>query len=859
MRLDYLALKGITCFSEAVEIDFTTIPAGLIAIVGENGKGKTTLMEAPTGAVYGELPTRGAVAKYATGTDSYIDVRFMFDRDGAIRARRNIDGVKGTQSAALERGSGERLNDGKVTTFKAAVDGIFPTLDTLLASALAVQNRKGSFASRNRTDRKDLFYALLGLGRFEQYATTCRSAVSVLDKRIAELRGRVSTLEETAGDAQQDLLHNQANALHVDVMAAEVAKRDADAALAAADAELVRLRAEVQAAAAMIAERATLDAQLSECQRRRTFFATQDEDLNDQVRDQQKAIDGRLATAVRKIEDALATLPTDDHLQAQRDAAVSKASATLSEFVTERQARIDKNQRVIDGEQDIRAAVEETQAAQKRLVEIKAQLADARKTLERARTSEAAAATQVRELDAALKELTALERSAAFLLTVPCGGEGGFASCQFLKEAAEARTRAESMSKPDMTRALEQAQRRHQDEVSAVEMADTAIAHHEGEIARAEERIADLSGKAGLLPHLEAAKDKIAGYTQDIAGARATADHAIADADRAHADARLKRDADRTRLERDRDSAQALRTQELADLDAKTTETRVKRAADRAANDAEAERLTAELAKTADAAEAHQTSTAALAQHEATRDAAAAAVTAAATAFARVEEQVVHLNARREAFAAARGQWDAAKAGLTRLEDERIEWHSLAQMFGREGLSVLEIDSAGPGVSDGANDLLQACYDGRFAVELVTQEPTADGKSMKEVFELKVYDHERGGEARDLADLSGGEQVIVDSALRLAIALWMNRRNEQPIRTVWLDETTGALDPDNAQRYLTMLRRLHERAGLHHLIFVSHNPHVSAQADAQLQVADGKVTVAYPPFAAAVPRDEEAA
>src|SRR5690348_17438264 len=56
-----------------------------------------------------------------------------------------------------------------------------------------------------------------------------------------------------------------------------------------------------------------------------------------------------------------------------------------------------------------------------------------------------------------------------------------------------------------------------------------------------------------------------------------------------------------------------------------------------------------------------------------------------------------------------------------------------------------------------------------------------------------------------------------------------------PVRTCWRDETTGALDPENATRYLAMLRKVQELGGFAHVLFISHNPDAAAQADAQIQ------------------------
>jgi exonuclease SbcC len=115
-------------------------------------------------------------------------------------------------------------------------------------------------------------------------------------------------------------------------------------------------------------------------------------------------------------------------------------------------------------------------------------------------------------------------------------------------------------------------------------------------------------------------------------------------------------------------------------------------------------------------------------------------------------------------------------------------------------------------------------------------------------FTIHVFDNLRGGDPRDLADLSGGEQVIVAEALMNAIAVYVNTRSPVPVRTCWRDETTGALDPENATRYLAMLRKVQELGGFHHVLFVTHNADAARQADAQIQVADGQAVIVRPPF-----------
>ncbi len=54
-----LRMKGITRFREEIVLDLAALPEGLIAVVGGNGVGKTTIMEAMApAALYRTLPSR---------------------------------------------------------------------------------------------------------------------------------------------------------------------------------------------------------------------------------------------------------------------------------------------------------------------------------------------------------------------------------------------------------------------------------------------------------------------------------------------------------------------------------------------------------------------------------------------------------------------------------------------------------------------------------------------------------------------------------------------------------------------------------------------------------------------------------
>lgn len=118
----------------------------------------------------------------------------------------------------------------------------------------------------------------------------------------------------------------------------------------------------------------------------------------------------------------------------------------------------------------------------------------------------------------------------------------------------------------------------------------------------------------------------------------------------------------------------------------------------------------------------------------------------------------------------------------------------------------------------------------------------------KEVEGRQQLDNENGGAVRDIRDLSGGEQVIVAEALMNSVALYVNERSQTPMRTIFRDETTGALNKENTQRYIQMLRKVLELGRIHQILFISHDPDAFNLADAQIRIEGGKATPIMPPY-----------
>lgn len=784
MKLESVTVRHVTRFAGPVTLDLRALPEGLVAVVGPNGEGKTTILEAGLAAITREFPSRADkdLVDYATERDAFIEAVYAVDTVGTYRARVNLDGLKRNADAVLELtapdGRTTVLNDGKVSTFDQATARVFPPRDVLLASAFSAQNRAGSFVSLDKRGRKELFARLLGLERLDAMAATAREAAGICEQARTHLRGR---REVIAREAEATTLA----AIEADLALVTSQRTDAEAARARWTAlldQLQRERAEVAEAAQRHAAAAVRVAGLE--QQAATVRAT-------------------FAPLAKRAADAEAAFTRES---AAADAELQKAHADIEE-------RIRNNQGVIDAADAIRAAAADLARCHADIARHEAALVAINADIDAIEARHREANAGARRLGDARGALKRARDGAALLGQVPCGGAGTYAACGFLTNAQElaALIPANEQAVADLD-ACEAA-------IAAADADRRAAVQRRTEATRAkqarQEAARALEPKAKLLPNIETAEARINELW-----------------------------ADRSRAERARavavDAAAARRAAALAAI-----------ADEQTAAEAHADELAAALAEARDEAAHTAGAAAAIVDLDRRLEDARAQSEAVATALAMLTMKAEAIAERQAAYAAAVADLADVDGRLHRIENELLEWQFIAKALSKDGLPTLEIDAAGPTVSAYCNDLLAVCFGPRFTVELVTQVAKADGKGVKEAFDLKVYDNLRGGEPRDLGDLSGGEMVLVDEALKNALALFVNARNVSQIRTCWRDETTGPLDAENAARYLDMLRRVRAIGGFHQILFVTHNRDAANGADAQVRVAGGGITTARPPFAEA--------
>lgn len=797
MRLDRLDIHGLLAL-RTVSLDFRTIPQGLIAIVGANGAGKTTLLEAPFAGTYRTLPSRDDVlVDCATEADSSIDVLWGLE-SGAYRARVSLDAVRRTSDAVLQVDGpgGTVLNDGKVTTFDRAVKEHFPTLDFLLAAALACQNKRGNFIGKSPKEKSELFTQLLGLSGMLRLSETAKQAAACYESAIGTVRAQIAEIGSLLVLDPPARLDQEAGHLEQDEEAARTSR-----------AELTERILTLEAQLAVMGD--ALVAYTTGQQRlREVTSAIQGRDAELAALDREAVqVDAR---AGKDAENARAKAGTEHvHARQRRDAVIA-----------DNRKKIDGNTKVLGQAEAIRAAIARVEAIATEAATLRTQIDDARRTKDATVEQRRATEETLYALGRVEIQLATAKSDATLLARVPFGERCLEAGCEFVQQAGAAKALIPALE----TQLAPKAD--HEILLAAYATGLNGLSARLSELGRQEHDLNSERGRLAALTQyadaLAAADAKIAGYQAAIA--KATVD-CVADEERIDANLTSELDAISDRQAREHAGIAERRAEVTA---ARDTLDRTRIEVERVIQETAAGNDLAVRTKVhlEDARRAFDDTTGTLARIAAERTALTQRRLAVETAILRQRSLV-------------------SEQGI--LATEHGEWQQLQRALGREGIPVLEIDAAGPIVSKYTNDLLTAAFGPRFSVELVTQQAKVDG-GMKEAFDLLVTDNERGGKVRKVASLSGGEQIIVSEALMNALALYVNEHLSTPLRTAWRDETTGALDIANRPRYIEMLRKVQQIGGYAQVLYITHEPEIAALADAQIVVANGTATVQLQPY-----------
>ena len=123
-------------------------------------------------------------------------------------------------------------------------------------------------------------------------------------------------------------------------------------------------------------------------------------------------------------------------------------------------------------------------------------------------------------------------------------------------------------------------------------------------------------------------------------------------------------------------------------------------------------------------------------------------------------------------------------------------YKDLAQAFGKKGVQAMLIEMAIPEIETEANKLLARMTDNRMHVKIETQRETKKGETV-ETLDINISD-ELG--TRNYEMFSGGEAFRINFAIRIALSKLLARRAGAPLPTLIIDEGFGTQDSTGIEK-----------------------------------------------------------
>ena len=761
--------------------------ATLIAVTGDNGAGKTTLLElAIPGALYRKTPTRGTLVELATARDSFV--ASTLELSGHVYTiRHGVDSIARTvETLVTSKDQGALLPAStKLADFKAWAALVAPPEDLALASMFAPQKSEG-FLGASKGERKGILLRALGIERFERQAKYARGKADHFKGLADVARAKLTELKASTGDA------------------AEIRPR-----LEAAETKVAELTSSLEAARKHAAELTASAEKIRKdsLERTRLEILRADDIVKRNALQQRLEATALLRSNAEQIRAAVATLL---ELRPQLETATLRKTENQS---LEREGFTVRGTLEINGKKLAadKAGAEDRIRALELTIEKATQVDQA---VQDQPGAQAKASTLMAEAELAIVALQVAERaerdtSGSRILGLRDG-------LQQIRRGAtdDTITAGETLDTDDAAAARDYAQEREQAAASSRAATSTEL--------QARGTLERLNNLAVQAPEVERATESKAVELETVE----------------RLDAEIKEARDGYRVENTK--AEAL-LQERSGLNASISDLTerialadpvAKSAGDLDRAEATIAEINPQIAELGTRIEGYE-----IPQRAELPD--------TVEADRRVLGFELDLAEWTATATVAHSELEQAESNAERLgtltdelatnEDELADWNRLAADTGRDGLQAVEIDAAGPELTDLANKLLHNCHGPRFSVSIDTAVLSADGKRELEGCSVRVLDTLNGCELEG-ARLSGGEAVIVGEAISDALALVAIDRSGVKRPTLIRDESGAALHPHRVPVFAAMLRYAANEADAQ-VLFVSHVPAAIQLADVEIEIS----------------------
>lgn len=764
-------------------------PAGLIAIIGRTGSGKTHLLEACFAVLFNCFPfypgtIYDSVRRGFKGR-AEISIKFVAAGGREFHAVRRVKMPERKQEAFLWEFIGsvkKALANGSEGSFSREITSLIGSKEQFLATVFRSQHDTGSLVKLKPQDRMELMRSMIGASQFEDSHERAKERVKVLQGETSAREARARTLQAAQCSAVGVWLWRSLED-RVEMIKVEIGLLQGS--LVELEAERERLRSEIARAPDSDKRRQELSETISRMLTKSQKFSDRIDEYTEEINNNLAAIGGLTDLTIKLASRDRLRVELEETQEAERQAAVFQGKVRAAELELQiAQTAVEQARKaMIDDIESRREAYVFEIASKRSLIDNELSIIN-------------------RDARATSRELTELETKAELLDRAGCKAQG-FLTCAFIDDA---RRTASKERIEELNQALHEYAR-------IVKEGDFAHGARE-ELAIAEAEAKDIKHRRHLKDALAQAEAVWSERKDDVAKAFTKGGKAAP-----------KRSS----------TAITLELNSLADIEIKID--RIQRLAEELPKkhefvaDMKFERLNVvsqwkdakkelELLEQGVSGEVHEMFSAIETKIKSHREELASA-----------QREVGSTSAELKASLDAVNELDGLNSELASSRESIAELTSISQFFGPSGAPQILIDTALPRINTILSELLSN-VNSEYGIVISTQRENKSG-TVKEGLFINITDG--FGNICDILETSGGEQNLYREFIRLAFGAYNAERSGAHHGVMFIDEPTIGLDFNNlVPQLLDIFVSLTDR--FNQIIFIEHNPLFIAGAQMKVLV-----------------------
>ena len=849
---------------EEVEIDFTQFRPGIVLFVGDNGKGKSTVIDNMHS--FRRLASKdGPLASHFYLKDSYRILTFEYEGE-IYESKILIDGISGASEAYLYK-AGVPVNDGKLTTYDKAITNLLGSEELFFNSSFSAAEKKG-IAGLKPAERRNLFYELLNLLSYEKYCDISKLSLKELEIRQSSLEGEIKSLQDQV---------ERLNITPENLKEVVIEKTQKEKILDDCKRDLERVRFQIDDRKQQFAkaeeklkqnevftnDKVEKENQLSSAEFNKTIEIS-DLDTEKESKLKQFEASNQHTLEIERLKQNLVTAQKEANTQKNnvngKKTIITSEIASIRADITSCDEKLDRivkiaanngtiKEKLAEREKVVKS-INELMAEETRLVTEKSGMqGEEKKALSGLTSLKSELQSIKQQIEAKKTEIERLDIEISTIDDVPCTEEIG-SGCKFLITAHKSKTalpaliaeqkilseqlltasqnvdlaEAETLKFTNVLSSLDQKLEEIKinvktEAVALAELDKTNWQKLNDELSEAENSRQIFNSKKESLNAMLVEKNRalveydtqLHNIEKQISGKLQEYEKQISSLTNL-----IQRDKEiielsyiekKTALEKNHKEKAERLTQEIEQLNAKIDKQLVENIV----------QLNTEL-------RAYELQQNDITEYEKTTDTAAKEL---ATKAASMQQQLTQKQLNLDLI-------ETKSAELQFVEREMKDYNFLISAFDKTGIPVLIMENLSVEITNGANDLL-SLFDNKFRIAFETAKLTKDKKKMKEVFDINVVD------ADGLCELkmkSTGQKIWIETAIQLTVAL-MNKRKGKHIKTAWIDEKDGGLSEENAQNFMTMINEFYRKADVEKAYVITHRRALQEVAEQKIIFHDG--------------------